>query len=262
MKIRVVILTSSLNGTAAHHLPFLLASKEIEVVMVIYNDGADNRIKSKYRLKLKKLIKIGIFGAMNGIKMRKWYQEDVKEHLSIQNLEKVCLDNNIQFNTTHTINCELTKQLMTTAKADIGISLGNGYIAKSVFCIPKHGMINIHHEILPAYQNAQSVIWQIFNGSKVTGYTIHKIDRHIDTGEILFQEKVPILFQETLAATVTSTYASVLEHSAKGLVKVLASFDLYFKNAYSQGIGNSYTTPTFNQYKKIKQQFYRLKNNF
>lgn len=230
--------------------------------MVIYNDGAANRIKSKYRSKLKKLIKIGIFGAINGIKMRKWYQEEVMKYLSIQNLEKICFENNIQFNTTHSINCEQTKQWMTIANADVGISLGNGYITKSVFCIPKHGMLNIHHEILPAYQNAQSVIWQIFNGSNKTGYTIHKIDRHIDTGEILLQEKVPILFQETLSATVTSTYASVLERSAKGLVKVLASFDLYFKNAYSQGIGHSYTTPTFNQYRKIKQQFYRLKNNF
>jgi methionyl-tRNA formyltransferase len=262
LKIKVLILTSSLNGTAAHHLPFLLASEAIDIVMVIYNDGAANNAKSKYRLKLKKLIKIGIFGALNGIKMRKWYQEDLNKYLSIRNLEKICLENNIQFNRTHAINCAQTKQWMTEAKADIGISLGNGYIAKSVFCIPKHGMINIHHELLPAYQNAQSVIWQIYNGSKETGYTIHKIDRHIDTGEILFQEKVPILFNETLAVTVTSTYASVLEHSAKGLVKVLASFDLYFKNAYSQGIGHSYTTPTLNQYKKIKQQFYRLKNNF
>jgi len=256
---KVLILTSSLNGTAAHHLARLLNEPNIQVERVIFSQGLP---KSKYKKiiqKLKKLSKIGILGAVNGIKMRKWYHEDVKKYVKIENLEVLCRENKIPFFKTPTINAEHTIELFKASKADVGLSLGNGYISKKVFGILPYGMLNIHHELLPAYQNAQSVIWQIFNGSSETGYTIHKIDRQIDTGEILFQEKVPILFQDTLAETVSSTYASILEHSVIGLIKVLGSFDFYFNNAYPQGIGKTYTTPTFYQYLKIKQQFYSLK---
>ena|ERR1700730_1743036 len=58
------------------------------------------------------------------------------------------------------INSDGTVEIFTAA---LGLSLGNGYISKRVFSIPKFGMINVHSERLPEYQNAQSVIWPIYN---------------------------------------------------------------------------------------------------
>ena len=94
---KVLILTSSLNGTAAHHLTSLLKESSIQVERVIYSQGVP---KSKYRkaiLKLRKILKIGLLGAINGIKMRRWYQEDVSKYIKIENLEVLCLENKIPF---------------------------------------------------------------------------------------------------------------------------------------------------------------------
>lgn len=256
---RVVILTSSQTGTAAHHLPYLLKSNKIEVVSVIYNEGIVFNKKRHYTRKLKKIIKIGFLGALNGIRIRKWFNEDVRAYITIGNLKNICEQAGVPFHYTPTINSIKTQHLFREAKAEIGISIGNGYIGSNVFNIPTYGMLNIHHEILPQYQNAQSIIWQIYNGSKNTGYTIHKIDRSIDTGEILYQEKLPIIFEDTIAKTIAHTSATLLKSSAQGLVKVLENFQYYFSLAIPQGIGKSYTTPSFSQYLKIYKQYKILK---
>jgi methionyl-tRNA formyltransferase len=152
-----------------------------------------------------------------------------------------------------------TQQILSELRPDIGLSLGNGYISAKVFKIPRYGMINIHHEILPDYQNAQSIIWQLYNGSSETGYTIHCIDKNIDTGDILLQERVPIVFKPTLGETVAATMAALLDSSAIGLKRLLEDFNTYFDAGVPQGGGAKYTTPTYRQYLKILKQFERLK---
>lgn len=258
---KVIVLTTSVFGVAGHHLPVLLAAKDIEVAAVIVSEGQVKNKKKHYYRKLKKMLRIGLFGAWNGIKMRKWYSEGLNEYCTIKDARQTCLENNIRFEMVPSTNSAQTQKIFRELDADIALSLGNGYISEKVFSIPKYGMLNIHHEILPDYQNAQSVIWQLYNGSANTGYTIHKIDRHIDTGEILLQETVPVVFEETLGKTVSHTLCKVFDKSAEGLKKVLSNFEYYNANAQPQGHGTKYTTPSFSQYRRIMKQFNRLRKN-
>ena len=147
---------------------------------------------------------------------------------------------------------------MKEATADLGISLSNSYISKKVFSIPGNGMINIHGEILPAFQNAQSVIWQIYEGNSVTGYTIHRIDNKIDTGDIIKQEEIPIIFKETLELTVRYTVDEILRRAGAGLVDVINNTDYYLGHSVPQGKGKSYTTPSFWQFTRMKRKFRSL----
>lgn len=253
--IEVVVLTSSDYGVAAHHLPFLVQSEKIKIKAVIVSRGILLNKNKFYKNKLKKMLKIGFFGTINGIRMRKWYNENLLKIQPIESLEKQCVALKIPYYVVNSTNSDETQELFKQANATVGLSLGNGYIAKKIFSIPKYGMINIHHEQLPQYQNAQSIIWQIFNNSRETGYTIHKIDSKIDTGEILFQENITINFQKTLSETVTKTLANLQNASAKGLVKVLENFQEYFTNATPQGTGNHYTTPSFLNYIKMVKNY-------
>ena len=150
--------------------------------------------------------------------------------------------------------------LFSEYKADIGLSLGNGYIGSKVFSIPKFGMLNIHHEELPNYQNAQSIIWQLYNRSYFTGYTIHKIDRNIDTGDIVYKERIPIEIKDTLKETVSFNYAKLWKNSSKGLVQVLEKFSMYFEGSSKQEKGKVYTTPSLIQYVRIYINYRRMKS--
>jgi len=256
---RIVILTSFLKGTAAYHLPSILENTNVSVTMVVYSEGIVLNKKKMYAKKIRKVFKIGLLGAINGLRMRRWFNNDIEQYCKIDNIENICEKHDIPFYKVSSTNSKETQQLFKDANADLGISLGNGYIGSKVFNIPKYGMINIHHEILPNYQNAQSIIWQLYNGSTNTGYTIHLITSKIDEGNIVYQKIVPIGFKETLPATIAFTSYKLLEASAEGLIATLNHFNEFFDNAKPQGEGQSYTTPSYWQYLKIKKQHDILK---
>lgn len=258
--IDLIVLTSSRRGTASHHLPYLAESENCRISAVIYNRGERSDRGRVLRRKFRKTLRIGPLGALNGIRMRRWYKRDVEEYLEIPPVGERCRELNIPYFETPEINCEATEECFRKAEADVGLSLGNGYIRESVFSVPRYGMLNIHHELLPEYQNAQSVIWQLYNGSDTTGYTIHKINREIDAGEILHREEVPIRFEESLAETVTRTQAVLMERSAQGLVRVLENFREEYEQARPQGAGRSYTTPSIWQFLRIWRTYRELRS--
>jgi methionyl-tRNA formyltransferase len=66
-----------------------------------------------------------------------------------------------------------------------------------VWALPKYGTINLHASLLPQYRGAAPINWAIINGEKQTGVTTFLINHQIDTGNILFQEKVSISNNET-----------------------------------------------------------------
>lgn len=63
--------------------------------------------------------------------------------------------------------------------------------------LPRHGNLNLHASLLPKYRGAAPIQWAIANGETETGVTTMRIDAGLDTGEILLQEHVPILPEQT-----------------------------------------------------------------
>lgn len=241
---RIIILTSSPYGTASRCLPELVASDKIEVLSVVLVEGGVSTNPSKTpKRKFKKAMKIGILGAFNGIRIRPWFRAGPTEHL-----ETLCNKWNIPLHRTGALNSDRTVELFKAADADLGLSLGNAYISKRIFSVPRLGMINFHGERLPEYQNAQSVIWPVYNMERTTGLTIHEIDEKIDTGRILYQEEYPIKFHPTLKETVTHTTRLTASKVADAVRHVCENYDELNKEAKLQTNGKSYTTPSFREF--------------
>lgn len=256
---KIFILTSSLNGIAAFSLPYLLSSKKIRISgVVLINKISSNKI-SKIKKKVRKTLKIGVLGALNGLRMRQWYKEDVSELLKYSDLRTVCSKADLQLFEINNGSYKEVEEIIKSLNADLGISLENAYIPESIFSIPKSGMINVHHELLPEYQNAQSVIWSIYNGLDRTGFTIHKVNRGIDKGDILYRKTAEIEFKNYLSTTVTYNCAKLWKDSAKGLLRLIENYQHYDAKSYSQGLGYKYTTPSIKQVFKIYRNFYSLK---
>ncbi|NQT28945.1 MAG: methionyl-tRNA formyltransferase [Candidatus Saganbacteria bacterium] len=82
---------------------------------------------------------------------------------------------------------------LKSIKPDIVIVVAYGKILpKEILDIPKYGCINVHASLLPKYRGAAPIQWALLKGEKETGITIMKLDRQLDTGDIIFQEKVKI----------------------------------------------------------------------
>ncbi len=65
-------------------------------------------------------------------------------------------------------------------------------LPEAVFNMPPAGTVNLHASLLPDYRGAAPINWAIINGEKTTGVTTFFIEKDIDAGRILLDEKLPI----------------------------------------------------------------------
>ncbi len=78
-------------------------------------------------------------------------------------------------------------------KADLQVVVAFRMLPEAVWNMPRLGTFNLHASLLPQYRGAAPINWAIINGEKETGVTTFFLRHEIDTGNILFQEKEPIL---------------------------------------------------------------------
>ncbi|MBR6771499.1 MAG: methionyl-tRNA formyltransferase [Lachnospiraceae bacterium] len=92
---------------------------------------------------------------------------------------------------------EVVEQLRNFG-ADIFVVAAFGQILSSeILQLPRFGCVNIHASLLPRYRGAAPIQWAIIQGETETGITIMQMDKGLDTGDMLFQCKVPITKKET-----------------------------------------------------------------
>jgi folate-dependent phosphoribosylglycinamide formyltransferase PurN len=84
--------------------------------------------------------------------------------------------------------------LMRAANADLGIVWGTNILKESVFKIPRLGSLNIHQGLAPYYRGGPPVFWELHNGEREVGITVHFVEAKVDTGEILAQETIPLTY--------------------------------------------------------------------
>jgi len=91
---------------------------------------------------------------------------------------------------------EFLEQL-SKLKADLQVVVAFRMLPDVIWKMPPLGTVNLHASLLPRYRGAAPINWAIINGEKETGITTFFIKHEIDTGEIIFQEKVIITDNET-----------------------------------------------------------------
>lgn len=86
---------------------------------------------------------------------------------------------------------------LSSYKADLFIVVAFRMLPEIVWSMPPMGTFNLHASLLPQYRGAAPINHAIINGEKETGLTTFLLDKEIDTGEIIMQEKVTIEENET-----------------------------------------------------------------
>ncbi len=81
--------------------------------------------------------------------------------------------------------------------ADLFVVVAFRMLPEAVWNMPPLGSINLHASLLPQYRGAAPINWAIINGEKETGVTTFFIQQEIDTGKIIFREKIPVRDDET-----------------------------------------------------------------
>ena len=98
-------------------------------------------------------------------------------------------------------------------------------------------LFNIHFSLLPAYKGVYPSVWPILNGEEYAGVTLHKMDRGIDTGDIIAQKRFRLSSKETSF----SLYTKLIVHGTRLVVMhidklIVNKYKLYPQSA----VGSTY----------------------
>ena len=112
-------------------------------------------------------------------------------------------------------------EVLASYKADIQVIVAFRMLPEVVWNMPPMGSINLHASLLPAYRGAAPINWAIINGEKVTGLTTFKLKHEIDTGNIIFQEKIDISFEDTAG----SLHDKMMKKGAELVLKTIRAIE-------------------------------------
>lgn len=87
--------------------------------------------------------------------------------------------------------------ILSSYHADLFVVVAFRILPEIVWNMPPLGTFNLHASLLPQYRGAAPINYAIINGEKETGLTTFFINKEIDTGAIIMQEKVTIDADDT-----------------------------------------------------------------
>lgn len=109
-------------------------------------------------------------------------------------------------------------------QADLQIIVAFRMLPEVVWKMPPLGTFNLHGSLLPRYRGAAPLNWAIMNGDDESGVTTFLLKKEIDTGNILFCEKVSVSPDQTVG----ELHDQLMEIGAKLVLKTV--------DALAQGI--------------------------
>ena len=106
--------------------------------------------------------------------------------------------------------------------ADVFVVAAYGQIlSQEILDIPKLCPVNVHGSLLPKYRGASPIQRAIADGEEVTGVTIMRMDKGVDTGDMIDKVTVPI----TDSDDEDTMYARLAEEGSKLLIETLKKIE-------------------------------------
>jgi methionyl-tRNA formyltransferase len=114
------------------------------------------------------------------------------QKLNVSSVKKYALQQQIEIlQPTNLKDANFISQLKQW-NGDLQIVVAFRMLPKEVWQLSSKGTFNLHASLLPKYRGSAPINWAIINGEKESGVTTFFIDEKIDTGNIIFKEKVTI----------------------------------------------------------------------
>jgi hypothetical protein len=219
---KVVVLTRNPRGIASRFLARGSLPAGVEVTAVLLDEGLPPDRTTRLRAKARKLVRVGPTAVPVGLALRRVY---ARAGAGVPALDKLPY-RVLRF---PTLNGPEARAALRELDPDLALSLDNGLLEEGTFALPRLGTVNVHHGAVPEFRGGPPVFWELVEGRDRVGYTVHGIDRGIDTGPVLAEGDVPIELRDgvfaTLAATIPGRHAASLD-ALDGVLAGLAAGEL------------------------------------
>jgi methionyl-tRNA formyltransferase len=97
------------------------------------------------------------------------------------------------------VNQRLVKEWIEEKQVDNLFVFGSSLLKPEIFTLPRNGTVNIHTGLVQMFRGVDSSFWAISEEKpQGIGATVHFIDRSIDAGGVIGQERPRLNIQDTL----------------------------------------------------------------
>lgn len=122
-----------------------------------------------------------------------------KKVLTPPPVKKVALEHNIPVYQPEKLNNSSELEEIINLNPDLIVTAAFGQLLpKSLLDAPKYKAINVHASLLPKYRGGAPIHYAVMNGEKKTGITIMYMAEKLDAGNIISQDEVEILENDTV----------------------------------------------------------------
>ncbi|MDF7799469.1 bifunctional UDP-4-amino-4-deoxy-L-arabinose formyltransferase/UDP-glucuronic acid oxidase ArnA [Pontiellaceae bacterium B1224] len=130
------------------------------------------------------------------------------ENIWFDSVTELAAVNGIPVYAPEDINHAVWEKRIRAIEPDIIFSFYYRNMVKApILGIPKHGCINLHGSLLPAYRGRCPVNWAIVNGETETGVTLHYMTPKADDGDIIAQREIEVSYEDSAKSLFKKTIA-------------------------------------------------------
>ncbi len=219
-KNRILVLTNPYSITGASSLASLLKEGQNIVEVITVNGTILKKTPLeflKYSIQkqgikyLYNKTKLGLITKLRTKMAQTIHKKDNEIFYSLDEVKKIY---DFKHKVVKDINSTEVIKHIRDLDIDLIVSLSFSYIIKpEILTIPKIASINLHRSYLPKYRGCNPVFWMRAFKEKEAGYTFHYLDSELDSGDIIFQEKIPLYENDD--------YISVMTRMSKKIVKTI-----------------------------------------
>ena len=124
-----------------------------------------------------------------------------RDRKRLYDCKQLCISKNVLYilPKNNSVNSGLPQNMYLNPKVDYVLIAGCDQILNEKgLKLAKRDIINYHYSPLPAYRGKFVVFWQWYNKEPFIGYSFHKVDLGVDTGEVIYQSVVDYKLNESL----------------------------------------------------------------
>ena len=126
------------------------------------------------------------------------HEDDPRENVWFDSVRRLAELNHIPVVTPESPNSTALAERIAALKPDFLFSFYYRFMLKEpLLRTPGRGALNMHGSLLPKYRGRVPVNWAILRGERETGASLHYMEAKPDAGDLVDQQAVPILPDDT-----------------------------------------------------------------
>ena len=126
------------------------------------------------------------------------HRDDSEENIWFGNVARLAALHHIPVITPDDANDAATVERMRACRPDFLFSFYYRNLLKAeLLNMPTRGAYNMHGSLLPKYRGRAPVNWAVLHGERETGASLHRMVEKPDAGDLVAQQRVPILPNDT-----------------------------------------------------------------